>query len=206
MKSPATQRGRDFAIILACLSDLGYLVEWRVVNAADYGFPQRRRRVFIIAEHLGERKPQWGSPVQWLYEQGVLARALKVWPSSDVDAHLAMPDLEFHGHPSAITSKFGWGNKVTPFQNAGVMWDRQVWTRKVEPNFDGKHQTLGEWLVPDDEVRESFFIPEFAGPAVGVPEGSEARSASCSERPRVLLHGRWDRVPRALSTNRHVRS
>ena len=49
LKSPATQRGRDFAIILACLSDLGYLVEWRVVNAADYGFPQRRRRVFIVA-------------------------------------------------------------------------------------------------------------------------------------------------------------
>ena len=49
LKSPAAQRGRDFAIILACLSDLGYLVEWRVVNAADYGFPQRRRRVFIVA-------------------------------------------------------------------------------------------------------------------------------------------------------------
>ena len=62
LKSPATQRGRDFAIILACLSDLGYQVEWRVVNAADYGFPQRRRRVFIVAEHLGDRQPTWGSP------------------------------------------------------------------------------------------------------------------------------------------------
>ena len=76
LKSPATQRGRDFAIILACLSDLGYLVEWRVVNAADYGFPQRRRRVFIVAEHLGEHEPAWGSPLQWLYERGVLARSL----------------------------------------------------------------------------------------------------------------------------------
>ena len=44
--SPATQRGRDFAIILASLSDLGYIVEWRIINAADYGMPQRRRRVF----------------------------------------------------------------------------------------------------------------------------------------------------------------
>ena len=45
IKSPATQRGKDFAIMLASLSDLGYAVEWRVINAADYGMPQRRRRV-----------------------------------------------------------------------------------------------------------------------------------------------------------------
>src|ERR1700739_2931070 len=46
LKSPATQRGRDFAVMLASLSDLGYIVEWRIINAADYGMPQRRRRVF----------------------------------------------------------------------------------------------------------------------------------------------------------------
>ncbi len=46
--SPAKQRGRDFAIILASLSDLGYTVEWRVINAADYGFPQRRKRTYIV--------------------------------------------------------------------------------------------------------------------------------------------------------------
>lgn len=53
LKSPATQRGRDFAIILASLSDLGYIVEWRVVNAADYGMPQRRRRTYIVGYHKG---------------------------------------------------------------------------------------------------------------------------------------------------------
>ena len=51
IKSPANQRGRDFAIMLASLSDLGYVVEWRVINAADYGMPQRRRRVFIFGFH-----------------------------------------------------------------------------------------------------------------------------------------------------------
>jgi len=45
LKSPAGQRGRDFAVMLASLADLGYVVEWRVINAADYGMPQRRRRV-----------------------------------------------------------------------------------------------------------------------------------------------------------------
>ena len=49
INSPANQRGRDFAIILASLADLGYIVEWRVINAADYGFPQRRKRTYIVA-------------------------------------------------------------------------------------------------------------------------------------------------------------
>ena len=49
LKSPAKQRGRDFGVILACFNDLGYTVEWRVINAADYGFAQRRRRTFIFA-------------------------------------------------------------------------------------------------------------------------------------------------------------
>ena len=54
LKSPASQRGRDFAIMLSCLSDLGYSVEWRVVNSAEYGFPQRRKRVYIYAELTSE--------------------------------------------------------------------------------------------------------------------------------------------------------
>lgn len=48
LKSPSKQRGRDFGVMLRCLDDLGYAVEWRVINAADYGFAQRRRRVFIL--------------------------------------------------------------------------------------------------------------------------------------------------------------
>lgn len=49
--SPAWQRGRDFSIMLRCFYEKGYAVEWRVINAADYGFPQRRRRTFIFAYH-----------------------------------------------------------------------------------------------------------------------------------------------------------
>lgn len=49
LKSPSNQRGRDFGVILACFNDLGYTVEWRVINAAEYGFAQRRRRTFIFA-------------------------------------------------------------------------------------------------------------------------------------------------------------
>ena len=48
LKSPTKKRGRDFAVILKSLDDLGYAVEWRVINDAEYGFPQRRRRIFIF--------------------------------------------------------------------------------------------------------------------------------------------------------------
>src|SRR5699024_292884 len=49
LKSPANQRGRDFAIMLKTLDELGYIVQWRMINAGEYGMPQRRRRVFIFA-------------------------------------------------------------------------------------------------------------------------------------------------------------
>ena len=77
LKSPVKQRGRDFAVILACFARLGYGVEWRVVNAAEYGYPQRRRRVFIYAERL---KKGTGSncTARLVGECGVLARALPV--------------------------------------------------------------------------------------------------------------------------------
>jgi DNA (cytosine-5)-methyltransferase 1 len=161
LKSPATQRGRDFAIILACLSDLGYMVEWRVVNAAEYGFPQRRRRVFLIARKVSE--PAWKSPGAWIYQEGVLASALPVWPEDDVTISIpgiSQPDIELVGHPAQITQEFGWSNRQTPFQSAGVMWDRHVWTRSVAPRFDGKQGTLGDVLVPNDDVDEALFIPE----------------------------------------------
>ena len=53
LKSPASQRGRDFAVMLATLGNLGYEVEWRMINAADYGFPQKRRRVYIVGRLAG---------------------------------------------------------------------------------------------------------------------------------------------------------
>lgn len=49
LKSPSTKRGRDFAIMLKTFDNLGYDVQWRVINAGDYSMPQKRKRVFIFA-------------------------------------------------------------------------------------------------------------------------------------------------------------
>jgi len=63
LSSPAQHRGRDFGIILACFQTLGYIVEWRIVNAADYGFPQRRKRLFILAYQAEQY------PTPYLYDK-----------------------------------------------------------------------------------------------------------------------------------------
>lgn len=48
LKSPASMRGRDFSIMLKTFDKLGYDVVWRVINAGEYGMPQKRKRVFIF--------------------------------------------------------------------------------------------------------------------------------------------------------------
>jgi DNA (cytosine-5)-methyltransferase 1 len=82
LKSPVKQRGRDFAIMLASLSDLGYIIEWRIINAADYGMPQRRRRIFILAYHktttIYKKIKGLKNPFDWVLEDGVLGENLEV--------------------------------------------------------------------------------------------------------------------------------
>jgi DNA (cytosine-5)-methyltransferase 1 len=74
LKTPTNDRGRDFAIMLATLRDLDYTVEWRVINAADYGMPQRRRRVYILAYH-SKSAIKIKKVKEWLFEDGIFAKA-----------------------------------------------------------------------------------------------------------------------------------
>ena len=82
LKSPTSQRGRDFAIMLGSLSDLGYIVEWRVINAGDYGMPQRRRRVFILACSPNTRQyksiENQDEIIKWIETEGTFAKAFPV--------------------------------------------------------------------------------------------------------------------------------
>ena len=85
LKSPSKQRGRDFAIILTSLSDLGYIVEWRVINSADYGFPQRRKRTYIMA--YKKDSLVYNSiinPRQWLLQDGIMSSTFPFECKGDV--------------------------------------------------------------------------------------------------------------------------
>lgn len=159
LKSPGNQRGRDFAIILATMSDLGYLVEWRVVNAADYGFPQRRRRVFIVGRRI-DTLPDTDDfdGFAWIVSQGALARALPCTSPNGVAQHPA--DFEIAGEPHHVSETFGLGRKVSPFLSAGVMLRRSVWTRSVAPESEADAAHLAGVLEDDDKVSQDFFIAE----------------------------------------------
>lgn len=156
LKSPANQRGRDFAIMLASLADLGYVVEWRVVNAAEYGFPQRRKRVFIVAKRI-EMFPLGDdfSPDEYMTKTGVLARALRVRQLAEGTESTR---ITLNGDLADITEHFDEGGRTSPWRNAGVAVGRSVYTHELTPT---KHKVvgLGGVLEPLEEVPDSFLIP-----------------------------------------------
>lgn len=148
LKSPASQRGRDFAIILSCLASLGYSVEWRVVNSAEYGFPQRRKRVYIFAE----RNADW--TIETRLQDGVMSRAFPMEaPGEENTREVFVPE-----DPYDASENFNLTGKTSPFMDAGVMVGHRVLTCPVIEKYDGARKTLGDVLIPLDEVPEEFFI------------------------------------------------
>lgn len=153
LKSPGNQRGRDFAIMLRSLATLGYDVEWRVVNAADYGFPQRRRRVFILAYHERtgiSRKMRKLGHAEWL-RTGLMGRAFPINFDSKLTTHIDLYEDE-----KQISDTFGLGKKVSPFENAGTMIRGVVSTERVTPDHQGPQQTLAHIILPDKEVIDVY--------------------------------------------------
>lgn len=149
LKSPASQRGRDFAIILSCLASLGYSAEWRVVNSAEYGFPQRRKRVFIYAELDA---PEWD--LEHRMRHGIMASALPIHEPAEYGQVLVPDD------PYVATQEFNVGGKISPFETAGAMQDFVVATARVTEDYAGPRRTLGDVIVPEDEVPDSYYVPE----------------------------------------------
>lgn len=156
VKSPAKQRGRDFAVMLSSLSDLGYAVEWRIINAAEYGMPQRRRRIFILGYKKGT--PQYknikkGLKKDWITKTGTAAKAFKV------DGTTLENEFEMVGDTPTISVEFNKKNpSSSPFQNAGIIIDRKVYTCKILPSIE-KCLTLGDIIEADDsKIDPSFFL------------------------------------------------
>jgi DNA (cytosine-5)-methyltransferase 1 len=156
LKSPAKQRGRDFAVMLQSLNDLGYAVEWRVINAAEYGMPQRRRRVFFIGYHKSTeiyKRLHKSNKIDWLTEEGTIANAFPVAKTNSIQ------EIELKGDLVEITNNFNKTGKLSPFQNTGLLIKGKVYTTKTEPNYDGQKTVLGD-ILQNGEVPKDFFIDE----------------------------------------------
>ena len=156
LKSPVSQKGRDFSIMLKSLDDLGYAVEWRVINAAEYGMPQRRRRVFFIGYHksaelyqrlLKSKKPEW------ILRKGTIAKAFPV-ESADTDF---CNEFELNEDLVALSKEFNKGGKTSPYFNSGVAINGKVYTLNTNPLFSGTRTVLGD-ILQNGEVTSEFYI------------------------------------------------
>ena len=154
LKSPSKQRGRDFAVMLRTLGDLGYQVEWRIANAAEYGFSQRRIRVFIVGVRIDLLK-QGLEISESLLSQGVLNTAL---PISGLDGFRT---FELDEDAAEISATFNLGGKSSPFLSCGIYLGGNVITAKAIPVVQSSDRgTLGNIVIPDSEVPVEYWIDE----------------------------------------------
>ncbi|WP_341318698.1 DNA (cytosine-5-)-methyltransferase [Paraburkholderia sp. IMGN_8] len=187
LSSPASSRGRDFAVVLAALGSLGYAVEWRVVNAAEYGFPQRRRRVFIVAYHVttalyGRTKAAATRQRGEWHSEGVLNAALPSVLSGELDGYA--PALTVQSDP--FGEQLGYrplSNGKTRFANSGFMCDGQVWTcaaraQDIEDftEFTGTEAplTLGDVIGKTGVVPTDFYVKTESEDAWQVAKGAKS--------------------------------
>ena len=147
LKSPANQRGRDFGVILACFNDLGYSVEWRVINAADYGFAQRRRRVFIFAY---KNSSNYYNSIKKISLEDIIQKDgffIKEFPiksnSNAKEINFIYKDL------SDVSDSF-----KMEFKNSGIMRNGKIYTTEIIPD-ETQAKPLSK-IVEYDGVSEKY--------------------------------------------------
>lgn len=164
LKSPAKQRGRDFAIMLRAFDDLGYSVEWRVINAADYGNAQRRRRVFFFvyrndtdwAKNLDEKYgvdslfPEKNQYDDYIFKNGLFARQFPI-KQEVIKNRQAMYILD----EDIVSVSDNFSGKVF---NTGVMRYGTYFTIETAPLGNEKSKTLGDIVQKEESVDEKYFI------------------------------------------------
>lgn len=180
LKSPASRRGRDFAVMLASLYSLGYAVEWRVINAADYGMPQKRRRIFILGYHESSRIYKQiktlDNPVAWMMRKGPIARKFPVindpddyqvpfvnkslWDQDFLDIHIVPTNSD--DDIKKISDYFNVKGMKSPFRNAGMLIDGKVSTLQISPKIPKNGKTLKWALLDESKIKniDDYYIPE----------------------------------------------
>lgn len=154
--SPSGQRGRDFAIILQSLNELGYAVEWRVINAAEYGLPQRRRRVFILAYHKSSEiynQLLKSDVYEWIIENGTIADSFPI----EIENEKTFKTFNLIGDIVEISNNFNKGLDNNSFENTGIMINGKITTVKSKPDYKGPYIILEDIIIKDN-VDPEYYI------------------------------------------------
>lgn len=162
IRSPTKQCGRDFSIILRCLYEKGYAVEWRVINAADYGYAQRRRRTFIVAYHnqtkrfrdLAEGVCTRGLKHmhRYIMEGAVLTNAFPIVSHSRTYTESWIDEMVYPDIPDVSRQQ-----RVT-FYSAGAMMNGRIYSVDVRPQYQPPIP-LRE-ILEKGEVDDHYFLRE----------------------------------------------
>lgn len=162
LKSPSKQRGRDFGIILACLRDEGYIVEWRVLNAAEYGHVQRRRRVFVFAYREdtafaknimkvvhGAKDEEISNVIcDIIRDKGFFGQT---FPINEFSEKSLKQPVVLDKDVVEVSDNFKY-----LFENTGVMIDGTIYTVKTTP-VDCEATVLGD-ILETEAVDEKYFV------------------------------------------------
>nr|DAF33845.1 MAG TPA: Cytosine specific methyltransferase [Caudoviricetes sp.] len=151
--SPASQRGRDFGIILRSFYDNGYAVEWRVINAGEYGFQQKRRRTYIIAYHKTTNYYKEMKKINMkdiVLTNGIFA---KQFPTKSEILDSNMTNISNYKDLVDISDNF-----KNQFYNSGVMFNGEVFTAKLES--DCNEVFALRKIRETKDVDEKYFLSE----------------------------------------------
>jgi len=151
--SPASQRGRDFGIILRSFHDNGYAVEWRVINAGDYGLPQKRRRTFIFAYHKTTNyyKTLKKSKLKDIvFRKGLFIKQFPIL-TDEISFNTSNISKDSYVDLIEVNNKF-----KMQFHNAGVMINGEIYTSKVTKDCDSIFSLKN--IIEKEKVDKKYFL------------------------------------------------
>ena len=149
--SPAKQRGRDFGIMLRSFYENGYDVQWRVINAGEYGLPQKRRRTYIFAYHKSTnyyKKMQKVKDRDVIFEKGLFVQQFPI--KSEYQA-ISETSISEYKDLKDVSDNF-----KCQFYNAGVMTNGGIYTVKVKSDYNLIYPLRN--IREENPVDEKYFL------------------------------------------------
>ncbi len=156
--------GRTFKTIITTLTELGYCVEWQVLNAKNFGVPQNRERVFIVG-HLGgipERKvfPITGDSqktsvsIKRIAHMRGFRRYNQTYDPSGIIESL---DTSGGGGHQPCIPKYSKIRRLTPLECERLMGYPDRWTEGLSDTQ--RYKTLGNGIVSNvvEEVVKKLY-------------------------------------------------